>query len=85
LEEFLLLGWKEKIKALKNHEHEREPEGDNTFFFAQRGAPFVISKLQQSRLRSVMKDFVSRCDNVVCEIMNRDSKGFSSTFLIHIY
>jgi hypothetical protein len=45
LEEFLLLGWKEKIKALKNHEHEREPEGDNKCFFAQPGAPFVISKL----------------------------------------
>jgi hypothetical protein len=45
LEEFLLLGWKEKIKALKNHENEREPEGDNRFFFAQSGAPFVISKL----------------------------------------
>ena len=27
LEEFLLLGWKEQIKALKNHENEREPEG----------------------------------------------------------
>jgi hypothetical protein len=45
LEEFLLLGWKEKIKALKNHKHEREPDGDNKFFFAQLGAPFVISKL----------------------------------------
>ena len=45
LEEFLLLGWKEKIKALKNHENEREPEGDTRFFFAQSGAPFVISKL----------------------------------------
>jgi hypothetical protein len=59
LEEFLLFGWKEKIKALKNHEHEREPsEADNNkFFFAQLGAQFVILKLQQSRLRSVMKDF----------------------------
>ena len=45
LEEFLLIGWKEKIKALKNHENEREPEGDNRFFFAQSGAPFVISKV----------------------------------------
>ncbi len=45
LEEFLLLGWKEKIKALKNDENEREPEGDTRFFFAQSGAPFVISKL----------------------------------------
>ncbi len=42
LEEFLLLGWKEKIKALKNHEDQREPEGD---FFAQLGAPFLLSKL----------------------------------------
>jgi hypothetical protein len=33
LEQFLLLGWKEKIKALKNHEHKREPDGDNKFFF----------------------------------------------------
>jgi hypothetical protein len=45
LEEFLLLGWKEKVKPLKNHEHERESEGDNKFFFAHPGAPFVISKL----------------------------------------
>jgi hypothetical protein len=45
LEEFLLLGWKEKIKAFKNHEHEREPEGDNKCFFTQSAAPFVISKL----------------------------------------
>jgi hypothetical protein len=41
LEEFLLLGWKEKIKPLKNDKHEREPEGDNKFFFAQLGAPFA--------------------------------------------
>jgi hypothetical protein len=45
LEEFLLLGWKEKIKAVKNHEHEKEPGGGIKFFFAQLGAPFVISKL----------------------------------------
>jgi hypothetical protein len=45
LQEFILLCWKEKIKALKNHENEREPEGDNMIFFAQPGAPFVISKL----------------------------------------
>jgi hypothetical protein len=45
LEEFLLLVWKEKIKAAKNHEHEREPEGDNKFFFAQPGAPSMMSKL----------------------------------------
>jgi hypothetical protein len=45
LEELLLLGWKEKIKALKSHKHERELEGENKFFFAQPGAPSVISKL----------------------------------------
>jgi hypothetical protein len=45
LEEILLFGWKEKIKALKNHSQERKPEGDNKFFSAQSGAPFVISKL----------------------------------------
>jgi hypothetical protein len=34
LEEFLLPGWKEKIKALKNHKHEREePEGDKQQVF----------------------------------------------------
>jgi hypothetical protein len=40
-----LLGWKEKKKALKNHEHEREADGDIKFFFTQPGAPFVILKL----------------------------------------
>jgi hypothetical protein len=45
LEEILLIGWKEKIKALKSHKQEREPEGDNKFFFAQPEAPFVISEL----------------------------------------
>ena len=45
LEEFLLLGWKEKIKALKNHEQQREAEGDNKYFFAQSEAVVMISKL----------------------------------------
>ncbi len=45
LEEFLLLGWKEKIKALKHHEEQREPVGDKKYFFAQSEAPFVILKL----------------------------------------
>jgi hypothetical protein len=45
LEGFLLLGWKDKIKVLKNHEHKRESEGDKKYFFAPLGALFVISKL----------------------------------------
>jgi hypothetical protein len=35
LEEFLSLGWKDKIKVLKNLEHQREQEGDKKCFFSQ--------------------------------------------------
>jgi hypothetical protein len=45
VETFLLLGWKNKIKASNNHEHQREPAGDKKYFFVQSGAPFMISKL----------------------------------------
>jgi hypothetical protein len=44
-EESLLLGWKEKIKTLKNHEEQRDPAGDKKYFVAQSMAPFVITKL----------------------------------------
>jgi hypothetical protein len=45
LEEFLLVGWKDKIKALKKHEEQRDPTGDKRFFYTQSVAPFLISKL----------------------------------------
>ena len=45
LEEFLLLGWKDKLKTLKKDEQQRQPAGDQKYFFAQSMAPFVISKL----------------------------------------
>jgi hypothetical protein len=45
LEEFLLVRWTDKIKALKKHEQQRAPTGDNKYFFAQSGALFIISKL----------------------------------------
>jgi hypothetical protein len=32
LEESLLLGWKEKIKTLKNHEEQRDTAGDKKYF-----------------------------------------------------
>jgi hypothetical protein len=45
-EDFLLLGWKDKLNVLKNHEWLRDPTGDKRFFFSQSEAPFVTTKLQ---------------------------------------
>jgi hypothetical protein len=42
---FLSVRWTDKIKALKKHEQQRAPTGDNNYFFAQSGALFIISKL----------------------------------------
>ena len=44
-EDFLLLGWKDKLNVLKQHELLRDPTGDKRFFFSQSDAPFVITKL----------------------------------------
>jgi hypothetical protein len=44
-EDFLLLGWKDKLNVLKRHEQLRDPTGDKRFFFAQSEAPFIITKL----------------------------------------
>jgi hypothetical protein len=45
LQEVILVRWKKKIKALKNHEQQRDPSGGNEFFFAQSEALFILSKL----------------------------------------
>jgi hypothetical protein len=45
LQDVLLVRWKDKIRALKNHEQQRDPAGDNKFFFPQSEALFIISKL----------------------------------------
>jgi hypothetical protein len=42
LEEFLLLGWKVKIKALREHEKKRDSKGDDKYFFAQSEALFEM-------------------------------------------
>ena len=55
LEEFLLLGWKDKIKALKKHEEQREPKGDKKYFFAQSDAPFIIAKVERIRSSSTCR------------------------------
>ena len=44
LDSFLLLGWNEKIKALKKDEEGRVPKGDTKYFVAQSLVPFIISK-----------------------------------------
>jgi hypothetical protein len=44
LDNVLLVRWTVKIKALKQHEQQRDPTGDPKYFFAQSGALFVISK-----------------------------------------
>jgi hypothetical protein len=40
----LSLGFREKIKALKKNEANRDPKGDEKYFFPQSEAPFIISK-----------------------------------------
>ena len=41
--EFALAGFKEKLKALKIHEQQRDPTGDKRFFFAMSEASFAMS------------------------------------------
>jgi hypothetical protein len=45
LEESLLLGWKGKVKTLKNYEEQRDLARDKKYFVAQPMALFVITKL----------------------------------------
>jgi hypothetical protein len=45
LQNIILVCWKDKIKALKNHEQQTDPSGGNKFFFTQSEALFIISKL----------------------------------------
>jgi hypothetical protein len=45
LEEYLLLGWKEKIKTMKNREEQRDSAGVTKYFVTQPMSPFVITKL----------------------------------------